>query len=97
MDFNSGDQVLLLLSNNNLAYPQSNKTLKGFRAYFQISGGAASAPVVRGARIIAGEQVVTAIDLVETQNETVQKVIENGQLIIIKDGVRYNVMGIMMK
>lgn len=97
MDFNSGDQVLLLLSNNNLAYPQSNKTLKGFRAYFQISGGAASAPVVRGARIIAGEQVVTAIDLVETQNETVQKVIENGQLIIIKDGVRYNVMGIQIQ
>ncbi len=97
MDFNSGDQVLLLLSNNNLAYPQSNKTLKGFRAYFQISGGAASAPVVRGARIIAGEQVVTAIDLVETQNETVQKVIENGQLIIIKDGVRYNVMGFQIQ
>jgi len=97
MDFNSGDQVLLLLSNNNLAYPQSNKTLKGFRAYFQISGGAASAPVVRGARIIAGEQVVTAIDLVETQNETVQKVIENGQLIIMKDGVRYNVMGIQIQ
>ena len=97
MDFNSGDQVLLLLSNNNLAYPQSNKTLKGFRAYFQISGGAASAPVVRGARIIAGEQVVTAIDLVETQNKTVQKVIENGQLIIIKDGVRYNVMGIQIQ
>ena len=89
-------QNLILLSDDRLAFPNSDKTLKGFRGYFRVKTPGA-AHIIQHARIIAGEQVVTAIDLVETQNETVQKVIENGQLIIIKDGVRYNVMGIMMK
>lgn len=89
-------QNLILLSDDRLAFPNSDKTLKGFRGYFRVKTPGA-AHIIQHARIIAGEQVVTAIDLVETQSETVQKVIENGQLIIIKDGVRYNVMGIMMK
>ena len=39
----------------------------------------------------------TAIDNVANSNAKVQKVIENGQLIIIKDGVRYNANGAIVK
>jgi hypothetical protein len=53
--------------------------------------GAGAAP---RARIVLGEQVATDINLVndEIVNGTV-KTIENGQLVIIRDGIRYNVMG----
>jgi len=95
-DFHNGDQVLLLVANNLLSYPLSDRTLKGFRAYFEINNPQASAPI-RGARIIAGEQVVTSIDLVDAQTERSAKIIENGQLFIIRDGVRYNALGVQVK
>lgn len=95
-DFHNGDQVLLLVANNMLSYPLSDRTLKGFRAYFEINNPEASAPI-RGARIIAGEQVVTSIDLVDAQTERGVKIIENGQLIIIRDGVHYNALGVQVE
>ena len=95
-DFHNGDQVLLLVANNMLSYPLSDRTLKGFRAYFEVNNPQASAPI-RGARIIAGQNVVTSIDLVQAPTEGVTKVIENGQLIIIRDGVRLNALGVQVK
>lgn len=95
-EFHNGDQVLLLVANNKLAYPLSDRTLKGFRAYFEVIETPSGAPI-RGARIIAGEQVVTNIDLVEMQEESMDKVIENGQLFIIRDGIRYNALGVQIK
>lgn len=95
-DFHNGDQVLLLVANNMLSYPLSDRTLKGFRAYFEVNNPSASAPI-RGARIIAGEQVVTDINLVDIQEDAMEKVIENGQLFIIRDGIRYNALGVQVK
>ncbi len=40
--------------------------------------------------------VITELDNMEVEQVTVRKVIENGQLIIVKDGVRYNVMGVRL-
>ncbi len=42
-------------------------------------------------------KVSTAIDNVELDNLEVQKVVENEQVIIIKDGVRYNVLGTVVE
>lgn len=95
-DFHNGDQVLLLVANNKIAYPLSDRTLKGFRAYFEINNPQAGAPI-RSARIIAGEQVATNIELVATKVNGLEKMIENGQLIIVRDGVRYNVIGTQVK
>jgi len=83
----------LYLQNNNLYYSESNATpIKGSRAWIRIktAGGASG---VR-ARIVLGGQVATSINLIngEMVNGTV-KTIENGQLIIIRDGVRYNALG----
>lgn len=81
----------LFLGENNLLYfPMADTPIKGYRAYFRINNPN-SAPV-RQARIVTREQVITEIDLVGEENNTV-KTIENGQLIIIKNGIRYNVMG----
>ena len=82
----------LYLQNNNLYYSESNNTpIKGTRAWIRLNQSS-SAPA--RARIVLGEQVATDINLVngELVNGTV-KTIENGQVIIIRDGIRYNVMG----
>ena len=54
--------------------------------------------VIQHARIVMGEQVITSINFFDGNmaNETV-KTIENGQLVIIRDGVRYNAMGIRLQ
>lgn len=44
------------------------------------------------ARVVAGENEVTGVEDIIT-NEAPQKVIENGQLIIIRNGLKYNVQG----
>lgn len=82
----------LYLQNNNLYYSESsNTTIKGTRAWIRLKQqGAAPAR----ARIVMGGKVATDINLVngELVNGTV-KAIENGQLILIRDGKKYNVMG----
>ena len=80
---------------NNLFYPSEDASLKGFRAYFKINE-AMGAPI-RHARFVT-DQTNTATGSEEVRSETVgsvrsEKILENGQLIIIRDGVRYDVLG----
>ena len=44
----------------------------------------------------AGENSATGTENMIVPNQQVQKVIENGQLIIIRDGVKYNVQGVRL-
>ena len=64
-------------------------TKSGLRTYFNITTSSGIAPRMR---VVAGENVETGIDNIVTADTPV-KVIENGQLIIIRDGVKYNVQG----
>ena len=50
-------------------------------------------PVNVRARVVTREEVETGIDNNQLPNTNIQKVLENGQLIIIRDGVKYNVQG----
>ena len=70
---------------------QTNKL--GLRAIIELTttGGQPLPPKVR-AFVAAGENVETGVDNIVTTDAPV-KVIENGQLIIIRDGVKYNVQG----
>ena len=87
------ENMLFLGENNTLYWSDNSNPLKGFRAYFEISGGS-SAPIRHGmaARIVQKTDVTTAAEIV-TRNADVQKHIVNGQLIIIRDGIRYNALG----
>ena len=87
---------LFLGLNNTLYFPSNSNQLKGLRGYFHINITNAQ-QAVKHARIVKQGQVITAIDLVNEQNEGTIKTIENGQLIIIRDGVRYNAMGVMIQ
>ena len=80
---------------NNLFYPSEDASLNGFRAYFKINE-AMGAPI-RHARFVT-DQTNTATGSEEVRSETVgivrsEKILENGQLVIIRDGVRYDVLG----
>ena len=50
-------------------------------------------PVNIRARVVTREEVETGLDNNQLPNINIQKVLENGQLIIIRDSVKYNVQG----
>ena len=81
-------------ANNKLFFPTVDMPILGMRAYFHVHDGVSLGAIQR-ARIVEGGLVATEIELIEDQEPIAnsQKLIINGQLIIIRDGVRYNVMG----
>ncbi len=91
----AGENNLFLGQNNMLYFSQTATPIKGTRAYFRVNvpGGA---NMVKAARIVTSQNATTNINLVEQGVQT-QKIMENGQLFIIKNGVKYNAMGQMVK
>ncbi len=90
----TNDEVLFFLGTDNLLYYQAtDNKLLGLRAYFTFDGVTTypQAAQVR-ARVVFNENETTDLDNLINENAPV-KVIENGQLIIIRDGVKYNVQG----
>ena len=100
MDLEANPNILYVGANNNLYYPTETVVLKGQRAYFLVHDTPSGAPI-RGARIVSQEDVATDIEFVSSdENQTsknVQKILQNGQIFIIRDGVRYNVMGVRIQ
>ncbi len=95
--FTPNDQTKLFLAANNTLYwwaGSENSQLNNFRAYFKVSTGSGNAPARYGmpARIIKGEQHATGIDNAKFNDETIKR-LENNQVIIIRNGVKYNIQG----
>ena len=90
--------VLFLGANNTLFWPSKAGTIKPFRAYFQLVGGGAMGAPKRGtpARIVERQNAPTAVDNA-TNNAQYTKRVENGQLVIERNGVRYNAAGQVVK
>ncbi len=98
--FVPGDKTKLFLYNENALYwwtGDHESQLKSFRAYFYVNttSGANYSPIRHGmiARIIKEEQTATGVDNVQGDNVQCIKMIENDQIVIIKNGVKYNVQG----
>ena len=94
----ANENNLFLGANDKLYFSTEAVTIKGFRAYFAVNP-AAGAPT--RARIVMREDVVTEVELVEGALPeafgNIHKFIENGQLIIVKDGAQYNAFGVRVK
>ena len=87
----------LYLQNNNLYYSPTNATpMKGTRAWIRLKQQSGQQAPAR-ARIVLQDKVATGIDLVQPVDNKAVKTIENGQLVITRDGIRYNAMGTMIK
>lgn len=91
------DPCNMYLGNDDKLYFVNNDvTIKGIRAYLHVNIPSPQ-QVIKHARIVEQENTATDIDLTETPYKGAQKVIENGQLIIIRDGIRYNAFGTKVK
>ncbi len=66
------------------------------KAYLVYGGGSAGAPAKK-LRVQVAPKMPTAIDEVQTTKAQSTKRFENGQLVIIRDGVKYNVQGQIVK
>lgn len=76
--------------NNTLYQPQGEVRSKGFRAYFTLAESLGNK--VR-ARVVMNEHITTDFDLITADTAAAQKIIENGQVYIIRNGVKYNLQG----
>ena len=90
---------LFLGANDNLYYPESGDgtSMKGFRAYFIVDNASGDVPRHAPARLVIAPKMPTAVENVQGDNVQSTKVIENGQLYIIKNGVKYNAQGKVVK
>ena len=94
------EDYLFLGANSQLMWPNNDgSSMRGFRAYFIIDRNAIPAQVApRGthARFVNAPKQPTAIENTEL-NTQAQKLFENGQLIILKNGIKYNAQGQVLK
>ena len=98
---NSNYSNLYLEAGDKFRWPSDNyqTSMSGFRAYFRVYVGGTSGSAPHrgmGVRIVFGEKTATGIDNTEVLNGA-YKMVENGQLVIIRDGVRYNAAGQIVK
>lgn len=89
----AGEDNLFLGPNNLLYFWEEPTPIKGTRAYFHIKGVPHPSQSIKHANIITNGQVATSIDFTKGENNKVMKAIENGQLIIIRNGERFTVQG----
>ena len=79
----------------------STGLMRGFRAFFHVKdAGQAGSPVRRGMNaqfVDGGHRVPTAVDNTATRQPQVQKVIRDGEVLIIRDGKQYNALGAEVK
>ena len=93
----SGDDVkkkLFVAENGYLAWAGVDHSLKSFRAYFLTNEnvGGNSVPAGMPARIVRGTQVATGCETINADGKAV-KMLENNQVVIIRNGVKYTVQG----
>jgi hypothetical protein len=98
-DDETRQSYLFLGANDNLYYPESGDvtSMKGFRAYFIVDNASGDVPRHAPARLVIAPKMPTAVENVQGDNVQSTKVIENGQLFIIKNGVKYNAQGKVVK
>lgn len=92
-----GDNTTYFLSSNNTLYwPSANGTINGFRVYVHIDlSTPMGSALYHGApmRIRESNNSATGIENIPSTEVRTQKVLREGQIIIIRDGKEYNVQG----
>ena len=97
------EDYLFLGANNRLLWPNNDGTsMRGFRAYFILHRDnipASRAPRGSNARIVMRDNTATSVETVESGELRVEsiKVLRDGQLIIIRNGVEYTADGKIVK
>jgi len=87
--------VLMLMANNQLTFPNQTGTMNGMRAYFATESTVAH--VARRASFTVGERQISTSVLETPAEVSMQKMMVDGQLIIMRDGKCYNAQGQAVK
>ena len=83
-----------IIAENKVWVANDQNTLPANRAYIANTVPTTEQPQLPGRRrVCMGENAATGLDQIVAPEGKAIKVIENGQLIIIRDGVKYNVQG----
>ena len=88
----SGSTNGLYWVGNNGYFYNDNTSILGLRTYFSITDNAGKPLNIR-ARVVVSENAATGLDNITNGENTTIKVIENGQLIIIRNGEKFNAQG----
>jgi hypothetical protein len=95
-----GDNTTYFLSSNNTLYwPSADGTINGFRVYVHIDPSTPmGSALYHGApmRIRESNNSATGIENIPSTEVRTQKVLRDGQIIIIRDGKAYNAQGQMI-
>ena len=91
-NFTGQNNTFFLGAGQNLYNRSADGKIKALRAYFQFPGLSTAQLQQLRARVVFNENTETAVDNILSTDAPV-KVIENRQLIIIRNGVKYNVQG----
>ena len=94
--FYTGDRTKLFVAANNTLYwwaGTSDSQLNGFRAFFHVATGGDSPFHGMPARLIKQEETPTDVEQVQGAENISVKVLENNQVVIIRNGVKYTVQG----
>lgn len=95
-ELKEGDKsILFLVSDNKLAWANTDADMYGMRAYFSLPNGVYD-QLRTSARIVTSEAGTTDIHQTTTQANT-QKIMQNGRLYIRKDGQIYTILGRKVK
>lgn len=90
------EHTYYFLGENNTLIWATGGSVYPFRAYFE-DLAPSSRPANAKARIVLGRNTATAIENTNTKDFDTKKILENNQVIIIRNGVRYNVAGQVVK
>ena len=97
-EMTEGDQTTLFVgmpdaNGDNLFYPGVTGEMKGMRAYFKLSIGQGQKAPARARFVVNQQTVETGVDHAYDAHVQVTKQLQNGQLIIVREGVKYNTLG----
>lgn len=85
--------ILFLGADNTLYYPAVSIPIKGMRGWFVVHDISGPAHSIRRMQIVERLDGTTGINTVNENANPATKTIINGKLIIIRDGVMYDIMG----
>ena len=94
-NYSNGDPIKFFLSpDGNLHYNESTNSIKAMRAYFTFDNvtSVAAASQIR-ARVVFNENTATGVANFVIEDNAPIKIIENGQIIIVRNGEKYNIQG----
>lgn len=86
---------LFLAAGNKIYWPAQDKTVKGFRAYFNVNLSETGPLQIKAgmpARIVERTGVATGCENINAADQAI-KLLENNQVVIIRNGVKYSVQG----